>query len=210
MTRPENKGFTLIEVLVSFTILLLAMGMIVVLFVSSMSLFRRQSGKSDSYRNCMMLVEKFQLSILNSQMETLTVALDGGAVSWQEFEEAQPFSGTTGDARMSPDFGVIYWDDTTQKVYYTRAEGEGGAPDEPAILDLATLDLARNVSSKASRVLASKIVQFNVTDKDGNVEIIEPPLRMSMTCEVDTNGQETNDVEVFQLSTSVTPRSRRW
>lgn len=210
MTRSQKGGFTLTEVLVSFTVLLLAMGMMIALFISSMSLFRRQSGKSDSYRNCMMLMEKFQMSIMSSQIETVTVAQDGGAVCWQEFEEAQPFSGTTGDARMSPDFGVIFWDSAKQKAYYTKAEGAGGAPDEPAILSFADLESARNISSKASRVLAHNIVQFTITDSNGDVLIIDPPLRLSMTCETDTNGTETNDKEVFQLTTSVTPRSRRW
>jgi type II secretory pathway pseudopilin PulG len=210
MTRPDGRGFTLLEVLVSFSVLLLATGMMVALFVPSMSLFRRQSGKSDSYRNCLMMMEKFQIGIMNSQMETVTVALDGQAISWQEFDEAQPFSGTTGDARMSPDFGVIFYDTGTQKVYYTKSEGAGGGPNDPAVLSLAQLDGARNISSGASRVLAHNIVQFEIADKDGGLNILEPPLKLTLTCEIDTNGQETNDTESFQLTTSVTPRSRRW
>lgn len=210
MTGTAKKGFTLMEVLVSFTILLLAMGMMIALFIPSMSLFRRQTGKSDSYRNCLMLMEKFQISVMNSQLESMTVALNGQAISWQEFDETQPFSGTTGDARLSPDFGVIFWDPGTERVYYTRDEGVSTDPNIPAVLSLTDLAGACNVSSKASRALAQNVVEFQITDKDGDVQIIEPPLRMSMTCEIDTRGQETNDTETFQLTTSVTPRSRRW
>lgn len=210
MPGRYTTGFTLTEVLVSFSILLLAMGMMVALFIPSMSLFRRQTGKSDSYRNCLMLMEKFQLSIMNSQMETVTIATDGHAVSWQEIDQVQPFSGTTGDARMSDDFGVIFYDSVSKKVFYTRAEGVGAGPDDPAILSLGDLDSACNITSKASRVLAQNIVEFHITDKDGNVDILEAPLKLSIACEIDTRGQETKDTESFQLTTSVTPRSRRW
>ena len=109
MKRRADSGFTLLEVLVSFSVLLLATGMMVALFIPSMSLFRRQTGKSDSYRNCLMMMEKFQMNILNSQTETVTISTDGQAISWQEVvDSSQPFSGTTGDAQMSPDFGVIF------------------------------------------------------------------------------------------------------
>jgi type II secretory pathway pseudopilin PulG len=211
MTRSGHKGFTLMEVLVSFTVLLLATGMMVALFIPSMSLFRRQTGKSDSYRNCLMMMEKFQMSILNSQTETVTISLDGQAISWQEFvDTSQPFSGTTGDAQMSPDFGVFFYDPQTLNVYYTKKEGAGLGPNDPAILSLSDLAGARNISSKASRVQARNITQFYLSDKDGDVLILEPPITLSMTCEIDTKGQETNDTESFQLTASVTSRSRRW
>lgn len=211
MTKFAHKGVTLSEVLVSLTLLALITGMMVALFVPSMSLFRRQSGKSDSYRNCLMMMEKFQLSILNSQTETISISLDGQAISWQEFvDSSQPFSGTTGDAQMSPDFGVIFYDMGTQKVYYTKSEGAGAGPNDPAVLSLGDLAAARNISSKASRVLAHNIAQFYLSDKDGDVVILEPPITLSITCEIDTTGKETNDIESFQLTASVTPRSRRW
>lgn len=211
MKKRASSGFTLLEVLVSFSVLLLATGMMVALFIPSMSLFRRQTGKSDSYRNCLMLMEKFQMSILNSQTETITISTDGQAISWQEVvDSSQPFSGTTGDAQMSPDFGVIFYDPSTEKVYYTKKEGAGSGASDPAILSLSELAGARNISSRASRVLAHDIVQFVLSDKDGDVLILEPPITLSVTCDVDTRGTATKEVESFQLTTSVTPRSRRW
>ena len=206
----KNRAFTLSEVLVSFTVLLIATAMMVALFVPSMSLFRRQTGKSDTYRNCLMMMEKFQLSVMNSQIETMTVALDGQALGWQEVEETQPFSGTTGDARMSPDFGIIFYDAGTKNVYYTRAEGAGGAPDEPAVLSYGALDSACSTGSRFSRVMARDIVEFTISDRDGNLDILEPPLKLTIVCEVDTRGTETNDVESFRLVCSAAPRSRRW
>ncbi|MFA7483763.1 MAG: hypothetical protein WC314_24910 [Vulcanimicrobiota bacterium] len=211
MTWTSRSGFTLSEVVVSFTVLLIATTMMIALFIPSMSLFRRQSGKSDSYRDCLLLMEKFQMSILNSQIETVTVATDAQAISWQEVKDGvQPFSGTTGDPQMSPDFGVIFYDSSQQRVYYTRAEGAGAGPNEPAILSQSALNSSRNISSKASKVLARNIVQFVITDKDGDTAIIEAPLKLSITCEIDTSGTETNDTESYQLVSSVTPRSRRW
>jgi hypothetical protein len=199
------------EVLVSFGLLLLATGMMVALFVPSMSLFRRQTGKSDSYRGCLMMMEKFRVGLLNAQMETLTIAADGKAVSWQLVQEDPPFSGTSGDPLMSPDFGVIFYQAAEQKVYYkTYHDGSSAGPDRPAVLDLPELGLACNSNSPETRVLAQNIVEFQIEDKNGNVTLLEPPIRLTIKCEIDTKGTETNDVEAYQLTTSVSPRSMRW
>ena len=209
--KPARGGVTLLELIVSFTLIIVATAMMVGLFVPSMSLFRRQTGKSDAYRGCLMLMEKFRIGLLNSQLETVTVDPAGHGISWQLVQDNPPFSASTGDAMMSPDFGVLYYQESDKKVYYKvyRFPGAAGL-NQPSILGLADLNAARTSHSSRTLVLARDIVEFNITDKDGDVSILEPPLQLSIKCEINTKGQETNDVEVFSLQSSVTPRSMRW
>ena len=209
--KCSRRGFTLFETLVSFGLLLLATGMMVALFVPSMSLFRRQTGKSDTYRGCLMLMEKFRIGLMNSQLETVTVHPNGRAVSWQLVEDNPPFSGTSGDALMSQNFAILYYVEDENRVYYKvyPYAGAGGA-DQPSILSIADLDTAIVADSNRNNVIGRNIVEFEITDKDGDVGLLEPPLTLSIVSEVDTKGQETNDEETFSLTTSVTPRSMRW
>ena len=88
--RLRGRGITLIEVLVSLSLVSIVTLMLLALFVPSMSLFRRQTGKSDSYRGCLMLLEKFRVGLMNSQMETVTISPTGHAISWQMIEDDPP------------------------------------------------------------------------------------------------------------------------
>jgi hypothetical protein len=209
--RTKNAGITVLELVVSFGLIGLATMMIVALFVPSMSLFRRQSGKSDSYRSCIMLVEKFRTGLMNSQIETVTIGNDKKAISWQLVDEAVPFSAATGDALMTKNFAILYYVEDEKRVYYKIYEHPDPLPsDRPSILSQTQLDTARAASSSKTYVIGRDMVEFEITDRDGDVAILEPPLSLSITCEVDTKGKETNDTESFSLQSSVTPRSMRW
>lgn len=189
---------------------LLATTLLVSLFIPSMSLFRRQSGKSDVYRGCLMVIDRFRTGLMNSQLETVTVETNGEGISWQLSQDDPPFSGVTGDPVLTPDFGMLFYSATENKVYYKVYPLAGTDPDIPAILSLADFQTARTTHSARTQVVGHHVVDFKITDKDGDIALLEPPLRLSVTCEVDTKGRETNDVERFSLSTSVTPRSMRW
>lgn len=209
--RLFRRGMTLIEVLVSFSLLAIVTAMILALFVPSMSLFRRQTGKSDSYRGCLMLIDKFRVGLMNSQLETVTIATSNHAISWQLIEEDPPFSAATGDALMSPRFGVLYYKPQEQKVYYKVHEHSGAAsPNDPSILSLEDLNTAIDTDSNRTYVIGRNITEFSVADKDGDVAILEPPISLAIKCEVDTKRIGNNDVESFALQSSVTPRSMRW
>lgn len=209
--RAQRQGFTLVETIISFGLLLLATAMMVALFIPSMSLFRRQTGKSDSYRGCLMLMEKFRIGLMNAQMETVTVHNSGDAVSWQLFEEDPPFSGTSGDALMSKNFAILYYKEEEKKVYYKVFEFGGAAgSDQPSVLSQSDIESAIASTSTRTQVIGRNIVEFDISDKDGDLGILEPPLSLNIVSEIDTRGQETNDVETFGLETSVTPRSMRW
>lgn len=206
----RKRGFTLVEVIVSFGLLILATGMMVMLFIPSMSLFRRQTGKSDSYRGCLMLMEKFNIGVMNSQMESVTVHPTGDAIAWQLVEDSPPFSGTSGDALMSENFAILYYKEDEKKVYYKIYESGSSTSDQPRALGNGELEAAIDANASRTRVIGRNIVEFDITDKDGDLDILEPPLSLSIVSEIDTRGQETNDEETFGMEISVTPRSMRW
>lgn len=211
MKRQGRTGFTLIELLVSMGLALLGTAMLIALFVPSMSLFRRQSGKSDSYRGCLMMMEKFRLGLMNSQMETVTIAPNGQAISWQLIVDDTPFSGATGDALMSPKFALVSYHPEEKRVYYKEFDyPDYPGPQSPSILSIEELEQACYDETPKGLVMARDIIDFQITDKDGDVFILEPPLRLTITSEVDTKGTETNDTESYSLEATVTPRSMRW
>jgi len=158
-----------------------------------------------------MLMEKFRIGLMNTQLETVTVAPTGHTISWQKFEEAQPFSGATGDALMSPDFLILHYQEDEERVYLKEYRSSTAAPsDEPSALTQAELTSAVGANSERSWVLARNIVEFAISDKDDTFDILEPPLSLAITCQYDTKGTATNDFERFSLETNVTPRSARW
>ncbi len=198
------------EMMVALSLILIATALLASLFVPSMSLFRRQSGKSDVYRGCLMVMDRFRTGLMNSQFETITIDPTGSAVSWQLTRDDVPFSGVTGDPLLTPDFGLLYYKAGEQKVYYKVHTASVTVLDRPTYLSLSDLLLARDTHSPRTQVIGRNVVEFKITDKDGDIALLEPPLRLTVTCEVDTKGRETNDVERFVLAASVTPRSMRW
>lgn len=204
------SGMTLVETIVSMSLLTLVTAMIIALFIPSMSLFRRQSGKSDAYRGCLMLLEKFRIGLMNAQLETVTVAPDGKAISWQLVQDGVPFSGTTGDPLMASEFALLFHRPQEERVYYKAHAASTPGPQQPAILSFGDLQAACTPTGSKTNVIGRNITEFSIRDKDGGVAIIEPPLSLTITCVVETKGRETNDEEKLTLTTSVTPRSMRW
>lgn len=198
------------EMMIAMGLILIATALLASLFIPSMSLFRRQSGKSDVYRGCLMVMERFRTGLMNSQFETITIDPFGTGVSWQLASEDVPFSGVTGDPLLTPDFGLLYYKAEEQKIYYKVHASSVTVLDRPSYLSLTDLQLARDTHSSRTQVIGRNVTEFKITDKDGDLALLEPPLRLSVTCEVNTKGRETNDVERFTLVTSVTPRSMRW
>jgi hypothetical protein len=198
----------MIELLVASTILLVGVALMLSLLWPSVSLFRKQSGMSDSYRTCLLMVNRFRQSMLNSQLETVTIATDKQAISWQKMQDDPPFAGTTGAPIMEDTFFVLFLHD--KKIFLKEVPGSGGAASTtPSRLPLAALAEHRE-SLADTRTLARDVTAFQVTDGDDNLPLLDAPLRLSITCTVSTYGRASHDSEDFSMSCSVTPRSQRW
>lgn len=208
----SRGGFTLPEILVAASLLAILVALMVALLVPSFSLYRRQSGKSDTYRTCHLLVEKFTQGLLNSQLETVTILDDSQAISWQQGQPDPPFSATSGQTLMSNRFHALHWDMVAGRVIMEDFELSSAESSSvlPTRLEPAQLAGLRTSISPTERVVALNVTQFAINDNDDNLELLHPPLRLSITCTVSTRGTATNDEENFSMEASVTPRSRRW
>jgi hypothetical protein len=202
----DSSAVTLVEVLVTFGLLLLVLGMLVALLLPGFALFRKQGGQSDAYRTCLQTVERFRVEMLNTQIECLTLAPDHQAIGWQKTQLDPPFSGTSGEALMSDVFEVIHYRDN--RVLLTQSEPTGiAATTIPSRLSFEQMDVLR---ATETRTLARDITAFSIRDQDPDSPLVSPPIRLSLTCTVSTKGRATNDVESFSMDASVTPRSQRW
>lgn len=207
----RTRGFTLPEILIASGLLLLMLVMMVGLLVSSFALFRRQSGKSETYRGCRLLVDSFKKGLMNSQLETVTISSDGHAISWQRGEPDPPFSATSGEAIMSQDFSVLHWLSAEGRVVHERFQSSAPASSViPFRLDPSTLSNVRTQSSASERTVVRDVTELSITDDDGDPLLLHPPLLLTVTCQVGTKGTATHDYEDFSMAASVTPRSRRW
>lgn len=201
-----QKGITLIEVMITSGLFLLVTVMMIALLLPSFSLFRKQSGQSDAYRACLQTVERFRLEMLNTQLESLTLTPDRQAIAWQEVQTDPPFSGTSGEPISSDVFTVLHYRD--ERVLLTRTDPSGAGPSTiPSRLGLEEIEVLR---TRQSRVLARDITAFEVSDNDPDSPLISPPIRMALSCTIDTKGRASNDEESFRMSVTVTPRSQRW
>lgn len=202
----RRSGFTLVEVLVSLGLLLLVMAMMISLLLPAFSLFRRQGGHSDAYRACLQAVERIRLELLNTQLETLTIAPDQQAISWQEPSTMPLFSATSGEPLMSDTFTVLHYQE--RRIFLTSTASQGRAPSTQTFR-LAPQEL-ESARIPTGRVLARDITEFSLSDNDPDSVLVAPPLRFTLTCTVPTKGRQSQDEESFQMHATFTPRSQRW
>lgn len=210
--QTNLRGFTLPEILVAATLMVILVALMVALLVPSFSLFRRQSGKSDTYRSCHLLVEKFTQGLMNTQLETVTILTDGQAISWQQGQATPPFSAASGQTLMVNRFHALHWASEQSRVIMENEEVTSLESSSvlPARMEPTQLASLRTALSPTERVVAHHVTSFRITDNDDNLELLHPPLKLSVTCTVSTRGTATNDEEEFSMEASATPRSRRW
>lgn len=202
----RQSGVSLVEVMIAGGLLLLVTAMMIALLLPSFSLFRKQGGQSDAYRACLQTIEKFRLEMLNTQLECLTITPDLQAIAWQETLADPPFSVTSGEPLMNDIFTVLHYRD--RRVLITRSEPSGtGTSTIPSRL---SLDKVMELRARQTRVLARDITAFEVRDNDPDSPLTTPPIRMSLTCTINTKGRASNDEESFKMNVTVTPRSQRW
>lgn len=201
-----QRGVTLIEVMIAFGLLMIVMVMMIALLLPAFSLFRKQGGQSDAYRACLQTVERFRWEMLNTQLESITLSPDQEAIAWQEAQRDPPFSGTSGEPLMSDVFTVLHYRD--KRILLTQSEPSGVDPS--TIPSRLTLDEVGALRARSTRTLARDITAFEVSDNDPSSPLTTPPIRMSLTCTIDTKGRASNDEESFQMNVTVTPRSQRW
>jgi general secretion pathway protein I len=127
---PRQKGFTLIEVLVAFTILVASVGVVVVIFGNGL----RVSGMADDYVKAISVAENqmAELRVADTLLPGETGGVTGKDMAWKVRIAPGFLSAGGNGAEGKPDF---------LHIAVTVAWGEAG--DEPRTLTLHTLRASR-------------------------------------------------------------------
>lgn len=227
--RPP-LGFTLAEVLVVGFIGLVVLGLMMQLLLPSVWMFRVESARSEAQQACLLVANRLQQSLLNSSVESIYVGADPVSISFQEVAETgQPFDVVSGAPVLAPYFRVIWYDAPTRRVLM-----KVWPPEPPASAAMTTpFDFAapsakpqrilygadqqaiiNGPSNGREQVMARNVERLYLTDygndADNDMNLLTPPLEMTIECSVDTSMQGTKTKEVYTTTIKVVPRTVRW
>lgn len=216
-----RRGFTLPEILVVMFLSLTVLTMLAGLLVPSVWMWRVESARGDAQQAVMMVTTRLQRMLLNSQVETVTIAQDKKAISFQEIvESGVPFDATTGMPIMQNRFRVFFLDAKKRVVMKTWGPSEGppvlsgydftDTAKHPQRLSLPDLEQIRATPNGKEQVIARNVSVFNVTDADDDLTLLDPPIRCIVECAVDTSQQGAVTNQTCRMQVSVNPRSLRW
>lgn len=231
-TRPRRRGgFTLAEILVVAFLGAIVLFLLGQLLVPSAILFRMQTAKADVHQGALVFTYWVDRHLSNSALETVTIVpwpkpvdplvASSPAISFREISESDPYDGVTGVAKMLPEFRILWFDEPNHRVVIKR-----WPPDPPtltfdfttpgAIPCLSPEDLAQicNGENGSERVLVKNVESLVITDDDGDLTQLTPPLRLTITCaETGRDQRAVQDekaTERFTMTARVTPRNVRW
>jgi len=218
-----KRAFTLAEVLVSVFLFGTVMAMVLGILFPSLFMFKAESARSDAQQSAMLLTTRLQRALLNSATEWVTLASDPMAVSYREVNPNSPYDPGSGAARWQPSFQIVRYDAARRKVYEKAWPPAPPSTSDSSLqqnydfshptlskLTIADLVLICQHPYDKERTLADHVESFIVTDQDGDITMLQPPLKISAVCSVANNGQGRQTVERYRLDVSVTPRCQRW
>ena len=217
-----KRAFSLPEVLVVMFLSGTVLSMIAALLLPSLWMWRVESARGEAQQGVMMVTSRLHRMLMNSQLETVTIAPDHAAIGFQEIvENGAPFDATTGMPIMQDRFRVFFLD-AAQKRVVTKTWGPTQPPPNlagydfsktatnPQRLSVADLQQICATQNGTEQVLARNVSIFNVTDSDGNPQILDPPISCHVECKIETSQQGTIDSQTCRMDMSANPRNMRW
>jgi hypothetical protein len=212
----SRRGFTLSEILVVAFLSVVVLGLMIQLLVPSIMLFRVESAATEAQQAAFIVVGRVSKALMNTQLNTVTLLYDVTAdnpvaVSYQEVAPADPIS-TEGRPKFLPRFSLYYWNRPTGRIVYEETPDspmpghDWSDPQVPQRLSLTELRAYCTVPNGEERVVARNVVSFVVTDQDGDVALVHPPLVIEVTCQVEAPRGGDMKYETFVMKTQITPR----
>lgn len=218
-TSRRAPGFTLIEILVVCFLSVIVLLLMMQLMLPSVLLFKTESSRSEAQQNVLILVHRLESQLNNSQLASVTILPDYGAISFQQLVEADPFASDTGKPRQQDSFTIYFYDSTAQTVYHKRwppgPPNFGSTYDfsdatKPQRLTQAHLEQICLTRTGDERVVGRHISTWEVDDDDNSPFNLNPPLRLTLTCSVEASGQGRDRFEEFTMTSRITPRNVVW
>ncbi|MCA9795948.1 MAG: hypothetical protein KC910_29270 [Candidatus Eremiobacteraeota bacterium] len=213
------SAFTLIEILVVCFLSVIVLLLMMQLMLPSVLLFKSESSRSEAQQNVLILVHRLESQLVNSQLASVTISPDDGAIAFQQLVEADPFASDTGKPKQRDYFTIYFYDATAQTVYQKR--WPPGPPSfgptynftdatKPQRLSQAHLEQICSTKTGDERVVGRHITTWEVNDDDDDPFNLNPPLRLTLTCSVEASGQGRNRFEEFTMTSRITPRNVVW
>lgn len=208
----RRGGFTLAEMTVVMFLSVVVFFLIAQLVIPSLVMFRTESATTDAQQAAFIFTHRLRTQLLNTQVETVTISEDPVAISFQEVLEDDPFD-ALGETKLSDYFKVYYWDETNKLVKYKEFSPTSPAYDftdrtKPQRLSLADLQAEVAAETGNEQVVARHVAALLISDEDGVVNIISPPIKLDLTCAVES--PRTRKEETYQMQMQVNPRNVRW
>jgi type II secretory pathway pseudopilin PulG len=184
------RAFTLVEILVAASLLLLVIGMIGLVLQPSLKIATRETVRSD-------LLTQGQLSLGTMAKDLAQTPVEG--VVFHSPDPAQVYLSVHATEEFGPDGQLIFGERTN--VYYRNGptlvvhESEEVPKDAPFRPTLA--DWPRLVSGPVKRTFSSHVDSFRISDANPATPAIELPLKFQLTLKkaVGPNAEETVEFE---------------
>lgn len=207
----RRRGFTLPEVLTVALLMGIVLFLLGALFYPTAKLFRTQDAASETQQGVLLFVQRVEEGLLNTQLETVTVGLNVPCISWQQPNPENPYSAADGTPIMAPRFTILTYDAPTGRVLTREYDVAASTdPKKPQRLAVDVLETQAGVRDGKERVLCRNVSGLEITDQDGDPVLLDPPLRLTVECAIDTSMQGAITEERFTMTTRVSPRSSRW
>jgi len=227
--KKTRTGFTLAEILVVAFIGVVVIGLCMELLLPSVWMFRVESARSEAQQASLLLVNRLKNELLNSVMDSIYVGRDPVAVVFQQVApSSQPFDVASGAPVLTDYWRVYHYDVGSRRVIFRKWPPEPPATlslmhtypftaSDQAVRLLYQQDLQAIVAHTPNRsvqVMARNVDAVYITDYgndlDNDLNLLTPPLEISLTCSVDTSMRGAITKESFTASTRVIPRSVRY
>lgn len=210
-------------------IALVVMGLCMELLLPSVWMFRVESARSDAQQASLLLVSRLKNELLNTVMDSVYVGDAPVAVSFQPVvTSSQPFDTASGSALLADRWRIYHYDTKSRRVL-----ARFWPPDPPATVTLlgtypfATSNqpvrllyqqdlntIVKHAPNRSEQVMARNVEALYITDygndDDNNLNLLTPPIEISLTCSVDTSMRGAITKESFTASTKVIPRGVRY
>ncbi len=210
-------------------IALVVMGLCMELLLPSIWMFRVESARSDAQQSSLLVVNRLKNELLNSLMDSIYVGDAPVAVVFQQVvTSSQPFDTASGSALLADRWRLYYYDTQTRRVLAKYWPPDPvvavsllhnypfATSNQPVRLlyqqDLNTI--VAHAPNRSEQVMARNVEALYITDygndADHNLNLLTPPIEISLTCSVDTSMRGATTKESFTATTKVIPRGTRY
>lgn len=133
-TKRNNLGFTLVEMLIAMTVLLLVLGLVASLFSRSLSIRQRESSRTDALTSAQAALNVISREIANSGYGLINNGIVISDSNQQKFHFLSNIKNTNSITTDSGEDVTYFFDSTTSSILRYDANGNGAGSPQTSII----------------------------------------------------------------------------